>query len=87
MQDESGVSAQPVLPGVKPASLPSLGIMRTLRIHYSRVHLSHLNGHVDNLQTLVQVMQKDSAWIKVPAALLRPTQTSLLFYTGVLLLA
>lgn len=32
MQDESGVSAQPVLPGVEPASLPSVGIMRMLGI-------------------------------------------------------
>lgn len=32
MQDESGVSAQPVLPGVKPASLPSVGMMRMLDI-------------------------------------------------------
>lgn len=78
---ESGVSAQPMLPGVKPASVRSLGIMRTL-------------GAILGFKTWAFKSfentgpgDADSAWVKVPAARLRPMQTSLLLYTGVLLLA
>lgn len=66
---------------VKPASICSLGIMRTL-------------GTVLGFKTWAFKSfentgpgDADSAWVKVPAARLRPVQTSLLLYTGVFLLA